>query len=103
MTLVLLLYIISVISWGTVLLQLTKIIIATSKSKKERPPLLIPLAIASLALFIESTYFGVSALFMLMGRQDLFLATFESSNWILVKLLIAISGVLLSFNLKVSK
>ncbi|MER2008900.1 MAG: hypothetical protein ABS939_15730 [Psychrobacillus sp.] len=99
--LVLLTYIISALSWGLILLQLTKATIATRRHRLSRPPLLIPLAVASLALFIESVYFGFSAWFAMIGKEVLFLATFDDENWFLIKLLVAISGVLLLFNLKI--
>jgi hypothetical protein len=99
--LVLLVQIISALSWGMVLLQLGKALYNISKSGGTRPPLLIPLAVASLALFIESIYFGTSAIFKMTGNEFLFDATIEATNWFLVKLLIAVSGVLLLFNLKI--
>lgn len=101
MVFVLLVQLISAISWGMILLQLGKAIFTISKSGGSRPPLLIPLAVASLALFLESLYFGTSAVFRLTGNMVLFNATLEATNWFLVKLLIAVSGVLLLFNLKI--
>jgi hypothetical protein len=98
---VLLVYLVSAVSWGTILLQLGKAIYTTTKSKSGRPPLLVPLAVASLALFLESMYFGSSAIFKMIGNEAMFEATLEESNWFLIKLLIAISGVLLLFNLKI--
>ena len=98
---VLLIYIISIVSWGSVFFQLLKVIIETSKSNTPRPSLLFPLTIASLALFLESVYFGISIVFALMGKSDAFAIMLESQNWFLVKILIAVSGVLLLFDLKV--
>lgn len=103
MLLVLLVYLVSAVSWGAILYQLSKVVIATHKRKIARPPLLVPLAIASLALFIESVYFGSSAYFKMVGNEAMFNASLEESNWFLIKLLIAISGVLLLFNLKIEE
>jgi hypothetical protein len=100
--LVLIVYIISALSWGAILLQLSKAIIATIKNNSERPPLLIPLAVASLAIFIESAYFGTSAYFSLMGRNDIFMFMYQGQNWFLITILIAVSGVLLLFNLNIN-
>lgn len=102
MLLVLIVYIISALSWGSILLQLSKAIIATVKAKQERPPLLIPLAVASLAIFIESVYFGISAYFSLVGEQNIFMFMYQSQNWFLITILIAVSGVLLLFNLNIN-
>lgn len=99
MLLVLIVYVISALSWGSILFQLSKGIIATFKSNIERPPLLIPLTVASLAIFIESCYFGISAYFSLIGKQNIFMFMHESQNWLLITILIAVSGVLLLFNL----
>jgi hypothetical protein len=88
------------VSWGSIFFQLLKLIVVTSKAKEKRPSLLFPLTIASLALFIESLYFGVSAIFSLFGNQDAFLTMYDSQKWFLVKLLIAISGVMLLFDIK---
>lgn len=101
MLLVLIVYVISALSWGSILLQLTKAIITTFKSQIERPPLLIPLAVASLAIFIESLYFGISAYFSLVGKENIFMFMHESQNWLLITVLIAVSGVLLLVNLNI--
>jgi hypothetical protein len=42
----------------------------------------------------------VSAIFSLFGNQDAFLTMYDSQKWFLVKLLIAISGVMLLFDIK---
>lgn len=102
MLLVLIVYIISALSWGSILLQLSKAIVTTIKSKIERPPLLIPLAVASLAIFIESAYFGTSAYFSLMGENNIFMFMYQGQNWFLITILIAVSGVLLLFNLNIN-
>jgi hypothetical protein len=70
--------------------------------KFERPPLLVPLAVASLAIFIESVYFGISAYFNLTGATNIFMFMHEGQNWFLITLLIALSGVLLLFNLNIN-
>jgi hypothetical protein len=101
--LILLIYLVSAVSWGAILFQLTKVIISTHKNRDNRPPLLVPLAIASLALFLESVYFGVSAFFYFAGNNDLFYASLGESNWFLVKILIAVSGVMLMFSLHIGK
>jgi uncharacterized membrane protein len=95
---VVLIYAISVVSWGSIFFQLVKLLISTSKGN--RPSLLFPLTIASLALFIESLFFGVSAFFSMMGNDNVFAFMREPQNWFLVKILIAISGVLLLFDIK---
>ena len=102
MLLVLIVYLISALSWGAILFQLSKAIFATMKSNNERPPLLVPLAVASLAIFVESAYFGISAYFSLIGMQNMFMFMYQSQNWFLITLLIAISGVLLLFNLNIN-
>jgi hypothetical protein len=90
-----------VLSWGSVFFQLLRVIIATSKTNTHRPSLLFPLTIASLALFIESVYFGITALMSITGNDMAFKIMLESQNWFLVKVLIALSGVLLLFDLKI--
>lgn len=103
MILVLIVYIISALSWGAILLQLSKAIIASIKSNQDRPPLLVPLAVASLAITIENTYFGIASIVVFIGNRDLFMAMFQSQNWFLIGILIAVSGVLLLFNLNAKK
>jgi hypothetical protein len=93
-------YIISAISWGMVMWQLGQTIY---HNKDNRPPLLVPLAIASLALFLESLYFGIFAIFHYMGLERFEDFMLHESNWFLIKVLIAVSGVLLLFNLKIEK
>lgn len=93
---------ISALSWGAILFQLTKAIVATIKANLERPPLLIPLAVASLAIFVENTYFGLASFFSLIGNADYFMFMFQGQNWFLITILIAVSGVLLLFNLDVN-
>lgn len=102
MLLVLIIYIISALSWGTILLQLSKAIVATIKTNLQRPPLLIPLTVASLAIFIESVYFGISAYFSLIGDNNVFKFMYEGQNLFLVTILIAVSGVSLLFNLNIN-
>jgi uncharacterized membrane protein len=98
---VLIVYLISAISWGTVFFQLLRLIFKTPK--ENRPSLLISLMVASLALFVESMYFGYSSFLALIGDQSGFMVMYQGENWFLVKILIAVSGVLLMFNLKSGK
>jgi hypothetical protein len=83
------------------LYQLSKVVYATTKAKVSRPPLLVPLTVASLALFLESVYFGIVALAHFAGNDSLTAVMTGQENWFLIKLLIAVSGVLLLFNLKI--
>lgn len=100
---VLLVYLISALSWGTILFQLSKVIVSANKAGLNTPPLLIPLVVASLALFIESMYFGFSAYIYFAGNKELFFMTIKEENWFLIKLLIAISGVLMLFHINFQK
>jgi hypothetical protein len=100
---VLIVYLISMVAWGLILLDLTTVIYNNRKNSLENPPLLIPLSVASLALFIESIYFGASAFFRFYGYDFLFDITVQQENWFLVKFLIALSGILLLIDLKLMK
>jgi len=98
----LLIYAVSAIAWGLVFWQLSKTVFHNNKHGLENPPLLIPLAIATFAILVESIYFGGSAYFIFFGHQDLLELTIQQENWMIPKLLIAFSGILLFFKLKKS-
>lgn len=93
-------YIISALSWGAVLLKLSSTIVHLLNNKEELPSTLIPLTIASLATLINSVYFGFASLFNLLGYNGLFLSQFNGSYWFIVMILTAVSGVMMLFNLR---
>lgn len=93
-------YIVSVVAWGLVLFDMVRATYASIKYKTDTPRLLVPLAFASLALFIESTYFLVANIARIFYSGDNYLLFLEEDKLFVIKIFIAISGVLMLLKLK---
>jgi hypothetical protein len=93
-------YIVSVVAWGLVLLDMVRATYHSVKYKKEAPRLLVPLAIASLALVIESAYFLVANVVRYFIDPNAYVAFTQQDNLFIIKIGIAIAGVLMLFKLR---
>jgi hypothetical protein len=93
-------YIISVITWGIVLVDMINAIYHSFKYQTEAPRLLIPLAIASLALVIESLYFLIANIFRYYVDPVTYANFIEQDNLFLIKIGIAVAGFLIALMLR---
>ncbi len=98
--LILITYIVSAVAWGLVLTDMVRATYASIRYKSDTPRLLVPLAMASLALFIESTYFLIANIVRIFYSGNDYLAFLDEDKLFAIKIFIAISGVLMLLKLK---
>ena len=98
--LLIIVYIVSVIAWGLVLFDMIRATYHSIRYKTETPRLLVPLAIAALALVIESSYFLIANIFRYFVGSVGYYSFLTEDNLFAIKIFIAISGVLMILKLR---
>lgn len=101
---ILAIYLIAALTWGWILLSLVGATINNLKNKIETPKLLVPLVAASLGLFIESLYFFIANIIRYVMVNDVgYMLFLEQRYLFVIKLFMAISGLLMLIKIKSEK
>ena len=97
------LYLISFIVWSLIAYELLTVIRLSVKKKTQRPRLLAPLFFVSLAIVVDSLYSLAARISRLTWGLDTYLVFTEEQYLFLVKVFIAISGIIILLGIKRDK
>jgi hypothetical protein len=97
------LYLISFVVWGLIAYELATVIRYNITHKTKLPRLLLPLFVSSIALIIDGSYFLVANIVKLAYGIDTYLYFMDEQYLFLVKILMAVSGVIILLGIKKNK
>jgi hypothetical protein len=99
--LIIFVYLVAVVTWGWILFDLVKLTVISIKHNTDTPRLLIPLAAASLGLFVESLYFLIANFVRyVLERPEQYMLFLQQDQLFVIKLFIALSGLFMLLKMK---
>lgn len=97
-------YLLTALSFSLITKELLYALAVTAKNKEKRPKMLAPLTVVSSALFVDSLYFLIANFHRyIMGDYDKYLLFLQEDHLFAIKVLLAISGLLMLSSIKKKK